>query len=68
MKPIFVACLLLHITALIHAQVGIGTPTPSSKLEVVGAGTTSATAALKVGNASSTIPVSYTHLTLPTKA
>jgi hypothetical protein len=55
MKPIFAACLLLHITALIHAQVGIGTPTPSSKLEVVGAGTTSATAALKVGSASSTI-------------
>jgi hypothetical protein len=39
----------------IFAQVGIGTPTPSSKLEVVGAGTTSTTTALKVGNASSTI-------------
>lgn len=37
------------------AQVGIGTATPSSKLEVVGAGTTSAATALKVGNASSTI-------------
>ena len=55
MKPIFAACLLLHITALIQAQVGIGTPTPSSKLEVIGAGTTSATTALKVGSASSTI-------------
>jgi hypothetical protein len=55
MKPIFAACLLLHITALIQAQVGIGTPTPSSKLEVIGAGTTSATTALKVGSASNTI-------------
>ena len=40
---------------LVFAQVGIGTPTPSSKLEVIGAGTTSATTALKVGSASSTI-------------
>jgi len=42
-------------TLNLRAQVGIGTATPSSKLEVVGAGTTSATTALKVGNASSTI-------------
>jgi hypothetical protein len=40
---------------LVVAQVGIGTPTPSSKLEVIGAGTTSATTALKVGSVSSTI-------------
>jgi Fibrobacter succinogenes major domain (Fib_succ_major) len=37
------------------AQVGIGTTTPSSKLEVVAAGTTSATTALKVGTSSGTI-------------
>jgi len=42
-------------TLNLRAQVGIGTATPSSKLEVVGAGTTSATTALIVGNASSTI-------------
>ena len=47
--------LLLLATTGIEAQVGIGTTTPSSKLEVVGAGTTSATTSLKVGNASSTI-------------
>ena len=47
---------LLHqATTGTEAQVGIGTTTPSSKLEVVGAGTTSATTSLKVGNASSTI-------------
>ena len=51
----FYITFLLLANNYVHAQVGIGTPTPSSKLEVVGAGTTSATAALKVGNASSTI-------------
>ena len=51
----FYITFLLLINNYIQAQVGIGTPTPSSKLEVVGAGTTSATTALKVGNASSTI-------------
>ena len=54
-KVIFISSFLLLITALLSAQVGIGTLTPSSKLEVVGAGTTSATTALIVGNASSTI-------------
>jgi hypothetical protein len=54
-KVIFISSFLLLITALLSAQVGIGTATPSSKLEVVGAGTTSATTALIVGNASSTI-------------
>ena len=37
------------------AQVGIGTTTPSSKLEIIGAGTNSATTAFKVGTASGTI-------------
>jgi len=52
---IFATCLFLLAITGIEAQVGIGTTTPSSKLEVVGAGTTSATTSLKVGNASSTI-------------
>jgi len=47
--------LILSVVSNSNAQVGIGTTTPSSKLEVTGAGTTSATTALKVGNASSTI-------------
>jgi len=54
-NQLFYITFLLLANNYIHAQVGIGTPTPSSKLEVVGAGTTSATTALKVGNASSTI-------------
>jgi hypothetical protein len=54
-RSFFYFTFLLLTNNYIYAQVGIGTPTPSSKLEVVGAGTTSATAALKVGNASSTI-------------
>jgi hypothetical protein len=54
-KSIFATCILMLATTLLQAQVGIGTVTPSSKLEVVGAGTTSATTALKIGNASSTI-------------
>jgi hypothetical protein len=45
----------ITFVSIANAQVGIGTATPSSKLEVVGAGTTSATTSLKVGNASSTI-------------
>lgn len=48
-------CLFLLATTSLKAQVGIGTTTPSSKLEVVGVGTTSATTSLKVGNASSTV-------------
>jgi hypothetical protein len=47
--------LILSVISTSNAQVGIGTTTPSSKLEVTGAGTTSATTALKVCNASSTI-------------
>jgi hypothetical protein len=54
-RLVFATCFLLLATTLVYAQVGIGTATPSSKLEVVGAGTTSATTSLKVGNASSTI-------------
>jgi hypothetical protein len=54
-KSISTSFLLLLSSVLLQAQVGIGTVTPSSKLEVVGAGTTSATTVLKVGNASSTI-------------
>jgi len=44
----------LFISSL-QAQVGIGTNNPTSKLEVVGSGTTSASSALKVGNTSGTI-------------
>ena len=54
-KFVLLSSFLLLEAALLPAQVGVGTATPTSKLEVVGAGTTSATTALKVGNASSTI-------------
>jgi|GEM_PF-2204932 len=55
MKPfvLFASFFLFYIQLL--AQVGVGTVTPSSKFEIVGAGTTSATTAFKVRNASSTI-------------
>ena len=54
-RLVLATCFLSLATTLVYSQVGIGTATPSSKLEVVGAGTTSATTSLKVGNASSTI-------------
>lgn len=46
------AAMVLLSSLSIRAQVGIGTNSPTSKLEVVGAGSTSATSALKVSNSS----------------
>ena len=51
----FACILFLSFSYCLSAQVGIGTSTPSSKLEIVAAGTTSATTALKVGTSSGTI-------------
>lgn len=52
-----ITCLVL--TSKLVAQVGVGTSTPTAgtKFEVVGAGTTSATTALRVRNSSSSTPL-----------
>jgi uncharacterized protein (TIGR02145 family) len=55
LRKAFAFTLFLALGHCISAQVGIGTVTPSSKLEVVGTGTTSSTTAMKVGNSSSAI-------------
>jgi len=55
MRKIFATAMLFLFLNNSFAQIGIGTNSPSSKLEVVGSGTTSATSALKVGNATHTI-------------
>ena len=55
LRKAFAFILILGFGHCASAQVGIGTSTPTSKLEVVAAGTTSATAALKVGTSSGTI-------------
>lgn len=55
MRKTIATAMLLFLLNSASAQVGIGTNSPSSKLEVVGSGTTSATSALKVGNATNTI-------------
>jgi Chaperone of endosialidase len=49
----------LVLTSKLVAQVGVGTSTPTAgtKLEIVGAGTTSATTALRVRNSSSSTPL-----------
>ncbi len=47
--------IMLGMPLLLMSQVGIGTSSPSSKLEVVGSGTTAAASALKVGNSAGTI-------------
>jgi hypothetical protein len=54
-QSIFAFSFLLLNSIYTQAQVGIGTTTPSSKLEIIGAGTNSATTAFKVGTASGTI-------------
>ena len=55
----FLAITCLVLSGKLVAQVGVGTSTPTAgtKFEVVGAGTTSATTALRIRNSSSSTPL-----------